>query len=88
MFMNRRTDLRRATLAGLSLLALSAGAANAQVQGSSPAEDPETAQQTSEVVVFAPLRDSQTAALHEQRLADNLVNVIASDTVGRFPDQN
>lgn len=88
MFMSRRTDLRRATLAGLSLLALSAGVASAQVQGSGPAEGPEAAQETSEVVVFAPLRDSQTAALREQRQADNLVNVIASDTVGRFPDQN
>lgn len=88
MFMNRRTDLRRAALAGLSLLALSAGAAGAQVRGSGPAADPEAPVVTGEVVIFAPLRDSQTAALREQRQADNLVNVIASDTVGRFPDQN
>ena len=88
MFMSRRNDLRRATLAGLSLLALSAGAARAQVQGAAPTEDPEAPVVSGEVVVFAPLRDSQVAALREQRLADNLVNVIASDTVGRFPDQN
>lgn len=86
--MSRQNDLRRATLAGLSLLALSAGVASAQVQGPAPAGDPEAPQVTAEVVVFAPLRDSQVAALREQRLADNLVNVIASDTVGRFPDQN
>jgi len=88
MFMSRRNDLRRATLAGLSLLALSAGMARAQAQGAAPTEDPEAPVVSGEVVVFAPLRDSQVAALREQRLADNLVNVIASDTVGRFPDQS
>jgi TonB-dependent receptor len=88
MFITRRNDLRRASLAGLSLLALSAGAASAQVAGAGPAGDPDAPVETSEVVVFAPQRDSQVAALREQRQADNLVNVIASDTVGRFPDQN
>lgn len=88
MFMSRRPDLRRAALAGLSLLALSAGAASAQVQSANSPADPEAPVVTGQVVVFAPLRDSQTAALREQRQADNLVSVIASDTVGRFPDQN
>jgi len=41
-----------------------------------------------EITIYAPIRDAQEAALKEQRDADNLVNIIASDTVGRFPDQN
>lgn len=88
MFTSRRNPLRQACLAGLSLLALSAGVAAAEEVAATLADDPEAPLQTSEVVVFAPLRDSQVAALREQRQADNLVNVIASDTVGRFPDQN
>jgi len=42
-----------------------------------------------EVVVQAsPIRDSQQAALDVKRLADNYVDVISADTIGRFPDQN
>lgn len=70
-------------MAGISLVSLSAGAALAQ-------ETPEAsdAGETTEVVVYAPIRSSAIAALREQRNADNLVSVIAADTVGRFPDQN
>jgi TonB-dependent receptor len=39
-------------------------------------------------VVASPIRDAQAEAIQLQRAADNLVNVIAADTVGRFPDQN
>lgn len=88
MFTSRRNPLRRACLAGLSLLALSASVAAAEEVAAPRADDPDAPMQTSEVIVFAPLRDSQVAALREQRQADNLVSVIASDTVGRFPDQN
>ncbi|OUV63148.1 MAG: hypothetical protein CBC82_04510 [Cellvibrionales bacterium TMED122] len=42
-----------------------------------------------EVVVTAnPIRDSQQSALDAKRLANNVVDVIAADTIGRFPDQN
>ncbi|MEM6703250.1 MAG: TonB-dependent receptor [Acidobacteriota bacterium] len=42
-----------------------------------------------EVTVAATLiADSQAAALARQRAADNVMNVIASDSIGRFPDQN
>lgn len=42
-----------------------------------------------EVVVTAtPIRDSQQAALDAKRAADNYVDVISADTIGRFPDQN
>lgn len=42
-----------------------------------------------EVVVRAsPIRDSQLAALLAKREALNMSDVIAADTIGRFPDQN
>ncbi|WP_309645566.1 TonB-dependent receptor [Phenylobacterium sp.] len=39
-----------------------------------------------ELVVTAPIRESLEKSLAVQREADNLVNVIAADTIGRFPD--
>ena len=42
-----------------------------------------------EVVVTAtPIRDSQKAAIETKRNSDNVVDVLAADTIGRFPDQN
>lgn len=42
-----------------------------------------------EVVVRAsPIRDSQLAALLAKRNALNMSDVVAADTIGRFPDQN
>ncbi|MEO1080093.1 MAG: TonB-dependent receptor [Pseudomonadota bacterium] len=42
-----------------------------------------------EVIVTAnPIRDSQQAALDAKRFADNVVDVVSADTIGRFPDQN
>ncbi|MBU2586903.1 MAG: TonB-dependent receptor plug domain-containing protein, partial [Alphaproteobacteria bacterium] len=38
------------------------------------------------VVTGSPIRDSLFASTEAQRRADNIVNVIASDTIGRFPD--
>ncbi|MEL7188720.1 MAG: TonB-dependent receptor plug domain-containing protein, partial [Pseudomonadota bacterium] len=40
------------------------------------------------VVTATPIRDSLEAALKEKREALNVVDVIAADTIGRFPDQN
>lgn len=74
-----------ALLAGVSALSLMS-TAQAQSQSASDASTDETGVQT--VTVFSPQRDSQIAALKEQRNADNLISVIAADTVGRFPDQN
>lgn len=42
-----------------------------------------------EIVVSAsPIRDSQMAALQAKRNASNMVDIVAADTIGRFPDQN
>ncbi|MEL7546248.1 MAG: TonB-dependent receptor [Pseudomonadota bacterium] len=40
------------------------------------------------VVVGTPIADSEAAALSRQRAADNVSNIIASDSIGRFPDRN
>jgi len=39
-------------------------------------------------VTATPIRDSQAAALNQKREADNVADIIAADTIGRFPDQN
>ncbi|MDP1616921.1 TonB-dependent receptor [Phenylobacterium sp.] len=44
--------------------------------------------QVDELIVTGSIVGSQRAAIAEQRNADNLVSVIAADTVGQFPDQN
>ncbi|MEM6827224.1 MAG: TonB-dependent receptor [Pseudomonadota bacterium] len=40
------------------------------------------------VVTATPIADSINAALETKRKAPNVVDVISSDTIGRFPDQN
>lgn len=46
------------------------------------------ARQQTVVVTGTPIRDSQQAAIEAKRQADNVVDVISADTIGRFPDQN
>lgn len=41
-----------------------------------------------EIIVIAPIRDSEAAALSRQLAADSVKNIIASDSIGRFPDRN
>ena len=41
-----------------------------------------------EVEVSAPLLEGQMKALNQQRMAPNLVNVVAADQIGSFPDPN
>lgn len=40
------------------------------------------------VVVARPILDAQAAAIAQQRAADTIVNVVAADAIGRFPDQS
>ncbi|WP_017443921.1 TonB-dependent receptor [Gayadomonas joobiniege] len=40
------------------------------------------------VAVASPIRDSQKAAIDAKRQANNFVDIVAADTIGRFPDQN
>lgn len=85
MIFNRNFSWRSALCASVAFTAL-AGAAHAQVQAQ---DGPGDATVVDEIVVTGrPIVGSQRAALSQQRNADNLVNVIAADTVGQFPDQN
>lgn len=46
-------------------------------------------QAVEEIVVMAsPIRDSQKSAIDAKRAADNTVDIVSADTIGRFPDQN
>ena len=40
------------------------------------------------VVTATPIADSEAAALSRQLASDNVINVISSDSIGRFPDRN
>ncbi len=41
-----------------------------------------------EIIVSSPIRDSQAAAIEAKRNAFNVKDIISSDGIGRFPDQN
>lgn len=45
------------------------------------------AAQLDTIVVFG-FRDQQSRELNQQRAADNIINVISADSIGRFPDGN
>lgn len=62
------------------------GAAALLPAGALAQEDSE-ARQATVLVTGTPIRDSQQAAIQAKRDADNVVDVIAADTIGRFPDQ-
>ena len=51
-------------------------------------DDQAEARQQTVVVTATPIRDSQQAAIDAKRQADNVVDIISADTIGRFPDQN
>lgn len=61
---------------------LAAPSALAQVS-----EDVE-ARQEAIIVTASPIRDSEAAAIAAKRAADNVLDIISADTIGRFPDQN
>jgi TonB-dependent receptor len=80
------SSFARALLASAALApCLAAGGAIAQTEAA-PAEPGVT---RAEVVVVSatPIRDSIARSLAVQRISDNIVNVVAADTIGRFPDQ-
>ncbi|WP_298159020.1 TonB-dependent receptor [Brevundimonas sp.] len=72
-------------------LALLLGAAVAPLLiGNAAFAQDQAADQVDEIVVTGrrPIAESEAAALQVQRNSDSLVSVVASDAVGRLPDQN
>lgn len=76
----QRHPLALAVTMSLSGLSLITPAANAQESSSTAIEEV--------TVVASMIRDSQKAAIEAKRMADNFVDVISADTIGRFPDQS
>ena len=78
--------MKLALLFGVAMAPLAfAGMASAQIAAAPTATD-----QVDEIVVVGrrPIAESEAAALRVQRNSDSLVTVVASDSVGRLPDQN
>jgi len=67
---------------GLTLALISSAGAQAQTAEGSPARTTDTV-----IVTATPIRDSIEKSIQVQRLADNIMSVVAADTIGRFPDQ-
>ncbi|WP_226663561.1 TonB-dependent receptor [Microbulbifer aggregans] len=78
----------RSKLSLLISLAAAGTAHGAMAQEAVDASKIDTAQVEEVVVMAQPIRDSQKAAIDAKRDADNTVDVISADTIGRFPDQN
>ncbi len=76
---------RTALFLSISTAALMTGAASAQSAAPATQED---ASMDVVRVTASPIRDSQAASIAQKRDADNFIDVIAADTIGRFPDQN
>lgn len=72
----------------LKLNLLMAGALIAAPGMVAQTTDETEARQQTVIVTGSPIRDSQQAAIDAKRNADNVVDIIAADTIGRFPDQN
>jgi outer membrane receptor protein involved in Fe transport len=70
-----------------SLLATAAAFGLQGIAHAQAAEEP-AAREDVIVVTGTPNRDSQEAAIDAKRDADNVVDIISADTIGRFPDQN
>lgn len=71
---------------GILLFASTSLSTTAFAQTEPVAEENEEAAEGEIVVSASPIRDSLVKSTEIQRASDNLVNVIASDTIGRFPD--
>ena len=77
----RRVDLNSVAATTIAVSLACAPSAWAQAQTSADNEVEEL------VVTATPIRDSIVKSLEVQRAADNIVSVVAADTIGRFPDQ-
>ena len=84
--LRRQRVWRAALLAGVALpLGAAAWAQEEPVTVSTPAAEGEARQDT---VVVTGIRSSLASALSEKRAADNLIEVIQAEDIGKLPDQN
>jgi len=78
---HRSAALTGVALSTLALVLAAAPSARAQSEAAATSEVEEL------VVTATPIRDSIVKSLEAQRVADNIVSVVAADAIGRFPDQ-
>jgi TonB-dependent receptor len=76
------------SVAAIVTLLFSTSALAQQAPKAGQPDDAANAGETSDIIVIAPIREAQALAIQEQRNADNLVAIVAADSIGRFPDQN
>lgn len=69
------------------MMAMTSAQAQEQSQPQS-AEEREQKKTDTIVVTSTPIQDAQAAALEQKRMSDNVLDIISSDSIGRFPDQN
>ncbi|MFY8076081.1 MAG: TonB-dependent receptor plug domain-containing protein, partial [Sphingorhabdus lacus] len=77
--------LKASMLVSAAIVAFSAQAVAAQ---EAPPADAADEGEAIVVTGSRPIAESEAAALQVQRNSDSLVTVVASDSVGRLPDQN
>lgn len=85
----RLKGARQLAVASVSMLALLI-AAPALGQSSSSVAEPSASgdQPENDIVVVGSIVQAQRSSVAQKRSADNLVDIAAADSVGRFPDQN
>lgn len=71
-----------------TLMGSTAMATNALAQTVEQSTDQSTKTIEEVVTTASPIKDSQMASIEAKRVASNVMEVIAADTIGRFPDQN
>lgn len=74
--------------AGAALLALAATSRAEAQQMATPAAMEEDAFDGEAIVVTGSIATAQAASVELKRKADNLIDIVAADSVGRFADQN
>lgn len=79
---NIQKSIRIALFCGAATISVSAAAQDATIPGDVAEGD------TIIVTASRPIAESEAAALAIQKNSDSLVSVVASDAVGRLPDQN
>ncbi|HWU50410.1 MAG TPA: TonB-dependent receptor plug domain-containing protein, partial [Asticcacaulis sp.] len=83
----RRISLLASASFGV-LLSLAAGAALAQDNAAQPAAAPASTNDDSTLVIVTGFRGSLQSALSAKRKEDSIVDVIKSDDIAQFPDNN
>jgi TonB-dependent receptor len=88
--MQQRALRRFSALAIVRTITMTTASCGALATAPALAQAAPTSEDAQEIIVTGsrPIAESEAAALKVQRASDSLVSVIASDSVGRLPDQN